>query len=433
VYKKFYRNIEAVLREIDSSTRPDRMLRDILGKIVESFAEEYGIESGRLYRESGGDFELIASVGEYGDSITGKRVPADYPIIKELIRERMVMITPETPGFDPAIEYQFSHLDYAAIYLGGSPAYILSFGVQRRDEEGHIHFILQTIRTSVGLKLRQSALEGQLRQAQQIQQSLLPLYMPELPGYELAAVSLPAEEVGGDVYDAQEVEEDVIGITIADASGHGLPAALQARDAMTGLRMGIANDRKINVTIENLNNVIHQSGLSSRFVSLFYGELEKSGNLIFVNCGHCPPLLFSSDADRVFELHSTGPVLGPLPDARYRRSFALIRPGDALVLFSDGLIERKPPALPGADTDAEPVDFGRDRLIATVKEHLESGAGEIVEQVMETVRSYGGGLPWEDDVTLFVIKRHEEVLDEETTVSDDEPVNPGLRLPGAPE
>ncbi|MBK9302326.1 MAG: PP2C family protein-serine/threonine phosphatase [bacterium] len=402
--KKFYRNIEDVLRGIDASRSAEDMLRETLRQIVAVCAEQYGIESGRLYREQDDQFTLIESVGEYGESITGLTVSRDYPVVQDLLQRRLVMISPDSPGFDPEIEYRFSHFNYAAVLVGEAPAYILSFGIRRGggDDDGDLHFILETIRTAVGLKLRQSSLENQLRQAQQIQQSLLPRRLPELPGFDLAALSIPAEEVGGDVYDAQEVEAGVLCLSIADASGHGLPAALQARDVVTGLRMGMTEEHKISTTVQKLNRVIHQSGLVSRFVSLFYGELEETGSLSFVNGGHCPPLLFST-AGEVFELPSNGPVLGPLPDATYRRSFANIHPGEVLVMFTDGLIERK-----RRDPDADPPDveeYGVGRVIATVQAHLHRDAAEIVAALIESVRVFGSNASWEDDVTVFVVRR----------------------------
>ncbi|MBU0742923.1 PP2C family protein-serine/threonine phosphatase [bacterium] len=395
--KKIYRNMEEILRRIDASGGVEEMLREILRRIVGVWADDYGIESGRLYREGEDEYELIESVGEYGDAITGKTVPKSYALLRELERQRAVRITPETPGYDPDFEAQFSHFDNAAVIVGGAPAYIMSFGIRRQEDSGDLNFILQTIRTSVGLKLRQSNLESMLRQAQQIQQSLLPRNLPELPGFELAATSVPAEEVGGDVYDAQTVEDGVISLTVGDASGHGLPAALQARDLITGLRMGAADQHKISTTVQQLNRVIHQSGLVSRFISLFYGELEETGNLSFVNGGHCPPLLFATDG-RVFELPSNGPVLGPLPDASYLRSFAYIRPGEILLMFTDGLIERERPA-------GDREQFGIGRLMSRVQELRDEPADAIVSGLLDTVRTFGGDAPWADDVTVFVVRR----------------------------
>lgn len=395
--KQIYRNMEEVLRRIDASSGVEEMLRETLRGIVGGWADEYGIASGRLYREAEDAYELIESVGEYGEAITGKTVPKNYPLLQELETERVVTITPETPGFDPDFEAQFSHFDNAAVMVGEAPAYIMSFGIRKLEDSGDLRFILQTIRTSVGLKLRQSNLESKLRQARQIQQSLLPRSLPDLPGFDLAAVSIPAEEVGGDVYDVQPVEDGVISLAVGDASGHGLPAALQARDLITGLRMGAADQNKISTTVQQLNRVIHQSGLVSRFISLFYGELDETGNLSFVNGGHCPPMLFAADG-RVFELPSNGPVLGPLPDASYLRSFANIRPGEVLLVFSDGLIERE--GRPG-DGDA----FGEDGVVATVQDLAARPAQEIVDGVLAAAREHGRGEPWADDVTVLAVRR----------------------------
>ena len=127
-----------------------------------------------------------------------------------------------------------------------------------------------------------------------IQQSLLVEEPPPFAGYDIAARSVPAEEVGGDFFDFLPFDDEMLGLAIGDASGHGLPAALLVRDVVTGLRMGIEKDLKIAHVFARLNRVIHRSNLSSRFVSVFYGELEANGNLVYVNAGHQPPLLFST-------------------------------------------------------------------------------------------------------------------------------------------
>ena len=429
MYKKLYRDIEKLLRQIDNSTGTEDMLRMTVRGIVETCAQVYGIESGRLYREQPHEYLLIESIGGHGSRIVGKTVSKDYPVVQTLEREFVVMISRDYPGFDPELEAQFSTLDYAAILVDSTPAYILSFGVRRTEldeAEENLHLILETIRTAVGLKLRQSVLENQLRQAQTIQLSLLPRELPKLAGFELAAATFPAEEVGGDIYDAQTMETGTITVAVADASGHGLPAALQARDVITGLRMGVARDFKITATIRRLNKVINASGLSSRFVSLFYAEIEETGNVIYVNCGHCPPLIVNPEG-AVFELPSNGPVLGPLPDMAYRRSFAQLRPGEVLLIYSDGLTERKrrlPPGESDAGPDiplptpaapdglepeptaeAEQEEFGTERLIRIASEHAHRPARDLLAAILTEVRDFGAGEPWEDDATLLVVRR----------------------------
>jgi sigma-B regulation protein RsbU (phosphoserine phosphatase) len=402
--KQFFRKFERLLSGIDTSASDEELLMTVLEQLVASEdAELFGIESGRLYRERSQDFILIASIGEFGEAIKGKTVSKNYGIIGDLQRNRLWVISPNSPGFDPDLEAQFTNLDNAAILIGDNPSYIISLSFRHEGSHEELLMMLESIRTTVGLKLRQNVLESQLRQARSIQMSLLPRQMRQLDGFEIAADTVPADEVGGDVYDVEEIEAGVLGVTVADASGHGLPAALQARDVVIGLRMGQARHEKTTALIERLNQIINRSGMTSRFISLFYGELEENGNLTYVNCGHCPPLLFTEEG-KTFELQTTGPVLGPLPDATYRRSYVNLRPGESLVIFSDGVTER---AAPGADQDDDrvPDQFGRSRLIAVCRENRTASARRIVSELMTAVRAFGAGAPFADDVTVMVIKR----------------------------
>jgi serine phosphatase RsbU (regulator of sigma subunit) len=406
VPKKLFRQIEQLLREIDDSAGDEELLRDILHRLTEADQAVYGIQSGRLYRERELDYVLIASIGEYGEAIAGRSVPKSYPVVQELERRRVVIVSQDDPGVDVEVESQFTLLDSAAILVGKDPAYILSLGISHHKSAEELRLLLETIRAAVSLKLRQSALEDQLRQARAIQMSLLPRRLRQLAGFELAAVMHPAEEVGGDIYDVQRLDRDSLGIAVADASGHGLPAALQARDIVVGLRMGAARDHKITNTVQRLNKVIHQGGLASRFISLFYAELEDTGNLFYVNAGHVPPLLIGVDGE-AFELPSTGPVLGPLPGARFRRGYETLEPGESLIVVSDGVTERQAPR-PGDrpdDDERPPLEFGRANLIRVCREHLGVSAREMCAAIVREVKRFGGNSPWQDDATVLVLRR----------------------------
>ena len=154
---------------------------------------------------------------------------------------------------------------------------------------------------------------------------------------------------------------------IADASGHGLPAALQVRDVYTGLRMAVERDFKIVRTVERLNRIIHQSRMTTKFVSLFYGEIEEEGNFIYVNAGHPPPLHFH--ARGVTTLKQTGMVLGPSATASYSRGFLALEPGDSLLLYTDGMTEA---------SDPKGREFGIERLKKAFLAIKEKPADEIV-------------------------------------------------------
>ena len=208
-----------------------------------------------------------------------------------------------------------------------------------------LDFALNTIRASLDARLVDQRVRGSFREAAEIQQSLLVEEPPAFAGFELAARSVPADEVGGDFYDFYDLGEGTLGLAIGDASGHGLPAALLVRDVVTGLRMGIEKELKVAHVFEKLNRVIHRSRLSSRFVSVFYAELERDGNLVYVNAGHQPPILFFREQrpgkPSEVELSNGGMVIGPLPEAHFRRGFARLHAGEVLLMLTDGILERR--------------------------------------------------------------------------------------------
>ena len=263
-----------------------------------------------------------------------------------------------------------------------------------------LDFALNTIRASLDARLVDARVRGSFREAAEIQQSLLVEEPPAFAGYELAARSLPADEVGGDFYDFYDLGEDTLGLAIGDASGHGLPAALLVRDVVTGLRMGIEKELKVAHVFEKLNRVIHRSRLSSRFVSVFYAELERDGNLVYVNAGHQPPILFFREPTpgkpSEVELSNGGTVIGPLPEARFRRGFARLHPGEVLLMLTDGILERR---------DKSGEFFGSERVNEVVRQYQSQPAETILAKLFDAALAWGDSRPWEDDATIVVLKR----------------------------
>ncbi len=203
---------------------------------------------------------------------------------------------------------------------------------------------------------------------------------------------MPAEIVSGDFYDFIPVSENILGLAIADGSGHGLPAALVVRDIYMGLRMATDRDFKIVRTIEKLNHIIHRGRLTTKFVSLFYGELETGGILIYCNAGHNYPFVLKTN-NKIELLSNGGPVLGPTPDATYTRGFAKLDPGDLICLYSDGIVEAH---------DAHDEEFGLERLQRFVRANRLKSAQEIGEAVLARVAKWGAA--GQDDRTVVIVK-----------------------------
>jgi serine phosphatase RsbU (regulator of sigma subunit) len=215
-----------------------------------------------------------------------------------------------------------------------------------------------------------------------------------LPGFGLAATSVPAEAVGGDLYDFLPGEAETVALTIGDASGHGLAAALLARDVVTGFRMGHEGGLKISEVVGRLNRVIARSRLSSRFVSLFAGELDSDGTLSYVNAGHPAALIMGTGSTRRLEVGGT--ILGPVPDAAFRSGWARLRAGEVFVAVTDGLLER---------SDASGGMFGEDGVERSVRRSLARPAAEILRDLFDDVWKHGGGRPGVDDATAIVVAR----------------------------
>src|SRR5206468_7596773 len=223
--------------------------------------------------------------------------------------------------------------------------------------------------------------------------SLLPKSSPAFLTYDIHGRTVPAETVGGDLYDFIHVSDRILGIALADSSGHGLPAALQARDVITGLRMGITEHLKIVSTIERLNKVINRSTLVTRFVSLFYGEIERNGNFIYCNAGH-PPALHYQDG-QFHELDQGGLVLGPDPEARYERGYARVRPSDVIVIYSDGITEATGPG---------EEDFGLERLRRVIADNHALPARALTDLIFQRVEAFSRRSRPRDDQTIVVLR-----------------------------
>jgi len=395
-HRDFYRDLEKLLTQIDQAQGFEEMLSDLLEKVIKSYAEYIGLESARLYRDEGDAYVVLRSFGAKGTQVVGFRVDRGYEVLRQLPPHQTRYFAPDDPALNPELEKALGVRHFAAFLVGPARDYIVAFGLSEDADVQEAMLILSTLRHAIDTRLRRSELEGQLQEAHSIQTSLFPGRSFTFDGYEIAGQSLPADQVGGDMLDYLPISANLLGLAVGDASGHGLPAALQARDVITGLRMGVEKDLKITAVCERLNRVIHRSGLTSRFVSLFFGELELNGNFVYVNAGHDPALLLRK-GKRGQLLKSTGLVLGPVKDLEYRRGLVNIEPGDMLALYTDGIVERQGP-------DGE---YGLARLRSLLQSRLDEDRPvlEILDEVFEDVRSFGQGQAWADDVTLMLVRR----------------------------
>jgi len=393
-YKKLFRKLEATLSQIERQADTPATLAAIVRSLVDDFHEELGVQNARLYERRGNSYVLTRTYGPGQHLPAGLRVPVAYPAIQLALERGYCFLSEGDPEFDEKIEKKLGGVSqFAAITLGDHGEHLVGFTIRKGADPDQVRLSLNTVRHAVNLKLRQEVLESLIEEAKRIQTSLLPQGAPSFADFDIAGRSVPAEAVGGDLFDFIAVSGRILGVAIGDSSGHGLPAALQARDVITGLRVLMNEDYKIVRAVERINRVISRGSPVARFISLFYGELEANGNLIYTNAGHPPPLVLREGEIKL--LKKGGLVLGPSADAIYDRGYLAFRPGSCMLMYTDGIVEAPSPS---------GEEFGTERLAELLRRNAKRPAAEQVDRIFEAVRKHAPG-PLADDQTVVVVRR----------------------------
>ncbi len=245
---------------------------------------------------------------------------------------------------------------------------------------------------------RRQWLEAQLEIAREVQSALLPSRTDDYEPVRLAAFYRPAEQVGGDFYDVFRAEAGRIALVIGDVSGKGVPSALLTGVIHGAVRSaawtesGARHERES----EQLNRLLCADASGGRYASMFWCYYDSPSSVLhYVNAGHFPPILVrpGDRAPDLSPLDTGGPVLGVLGDARYEQGRRELRPGDTLVLYSDGLIEA---------TNSSDEEYGVDRLRERVKACGRSSPHEIRDAIVTSVGDFIGAVAPRDDLTLVV-------------------------------
>jgi sigma-B regulation protein RsbU (phosphoserine phosphatase) len=266
--------------------------------------------------------------------------------------------------------------------------------------------------------LREAAEQERMRQelqvARQIQVSFLPECCPEVPGWQLAAIWRAARQVGGDFYDFIPIYDGSepapspdsplggplggpLGLVIADVADKGVPAALFMALSRTLMRTVAIDGRSPAAAVARTNELILSDARTDLFVTLFYAVLQPdSGQLTFVNAGHMPPVLVRAADGSTQELHTPGMALGVLEQAEFQEDVVCVEPGDAVILYTDGITEA---------SNAERELFGRRRLADVVSAHRHASADGMARAIDAAVAEFVGDAPQSDDFTLLVARR----------------------------
>ncbi|MFH1679228.1 MAG: GAF domain-containing SpoIIE family protein phosphatase [Candidatus Eisenbacteria bacterium] len=240
----------------------------------------------------------------------------------------------------------------------------------------------------------------EIRFATEIQERLLPKEAPQLPGYDIAGRSHPAQDVGGDYFDFIRIDGGRLAFCLGDVTGKGLPAAL----LMANLQATIRGQSLMNCVprecMERSNRLLFHSTDPVKFATLFYGVLDTADHrLCYCSAGHDHPFFFSSAGEPV-RLGKGGMMLGALEESVYDDDTIRLEPGDLFVAYSDGITE-------AMDDTGDEVgeEFGEGRLLELLREHRNDPAETLIDALVAAVRAHARTRPQSDDMTILVIRR----------------------------
>jgi len=232
--------------------------------------------------------------------------------------------------------------------------------------------------------------------AKNIQLSLLPTSVPQIPGVRLGGICVPAKDVGGDYYDFLLQPDGGLGLVVADVSGHNVGAALLMAETRTMIRARCNPTGTPRDLVAELNRFFYEDlSRAELFVTMFYLQFDpQSGRATYANAGHSPPLLWQKASGHCQRLDVEGLILGVRREFPYEQASIDLMPGDVLLLYTDGIIEA---ANHGNEL------FGEERLAELLRESHQLEPQELIERIFQQVRMFTGLHSFNDDVSLVVM------------------------------
>ncbi len=248
---------------------------------------------------------------------------------------------------------------------------------------------------------------SELEIARSVQERIFPAARPVIPGLDYYADWRPARGVSGDYIDYFEINGGNLGLAVGDVCGKGVPAAMLTSSLHSMIRaLRLVRTSSLKVLVRTIDKLFAEVCPDNCYATLFMGEYDPaSGRLHYVNAGHEPPFVLRKSGGHFQTefLESGGPVIGMLRDSAYREGVVTLRPGDLLVAYTDGLCET---------ANAGGEEWGWPRFQETVEAGADLRARDIVEGVLECAETFAGGAPQYDDVTLWVGRVQEAVVEE---------------------
>jgi phosphoserine phosphatase len=403
-----------VLLDIARAMSASIDLDQLLELILDSARQVLGADRASLFLYEPATDELYSKIAHGTGEI---RIPATAGIAGAAAQERKVINIPDAyadPRFNRDIDRQTGYVTRCLLtvpLLGMDEK--LTGVVQVINKVGGVFTaydvrLAEALAAQVGVALQRARLmghyvkkkqlENSLAIARGIQQALLPKTAPAVPGYDIAGWNEPADETGGDCYDYIPLDDGRLAVHVADASGHGIGAALVVSEMRALLRAFSGQAAQPTEVLVRANRCLCADLPDGRFVTVFFGILDPVRHrLEYASAGHGPLFWYSAATQEVTCTGGTGLPLGmfdpldiePAPTVDFA-------PGDLGVLLTDGIVEAQ---------DAKGLAFDKERVIEIIRANAGGSPADLVSVLREKVRDYMAGGPQLDDLTLVVVKR----------------------------
>ena len=261
-------------------------------------------------------------------------------------------------------------------------------------------------RESQANKVEQERMRKEMQVAQDIQHTLLPKNFPDIEGFDIATIYRAAKDVGGDYYDFVWIDENTLGIVVADVSGKGVPGSLVMTMIRTAIRLESRGNRSPVDILTRVNEFVTEDVRKGMFITIFLVVLDtRNRKISFSSAGHNPMILYRKEEDKTFFLNPKGIPLGiNLPEGvsfedNLGSENVRLKKGDMLVIYTDGITEAM---------NLRREQFGISRYLEFIKDNCDLSPDEFTEKFSDELQSFTSGAEQNDDITMVVIKERIE-------------------------
>lgn len=405
----------AVLNEVSKALVLHQPLHELLERIMDLMSEYLPMDRGVLMLKEGNPPQMIAKVPRINNkNLLRQKILVSQSVINLVLDNHSAVLTADAQTDDrlkmkdSVIKSNIHSAMCVPLWnnreiIGVIYADRISLLDQFSEDDLRLMTLLSNLAAvkienakAIEQAIEVEKFQKELALAAQIQKDFLPKKNPPGENFDIAGTNIPCNQVGGDYYDFISIDPCRLAVIIADVSGKGMSAALLMASLRAALIAEVGPQLRLERMAAKLNDFVHSSSSSNRFITFFFCELDMATGVIrYINAGHNPPIVIAKDGT-ISRLDPTGFCLGMFPSVAYEIDQVTLDKGDIAVLYTDGITDAR---------NKDNGEFGEENLIGLLKKSIRKPASEIVDKVCTELSSFTAGVEPFDDMTVIVLKR----------------------------